>query len=75
MNNFVASSIECYEENDVLVVAIGEGGVDPVNYLIITRLDDEDNLSVDDGIGFQVSGVTYEMAGAIKKISLGGKRS
>ncbi|WP_325948060.1 hypothetical protein [Pseudomonas putida] len=70
MNNFVASSIECYEENDVLVVAIGEGGVDPVNYLIMTRLDDEDNLSVDDGIGLQVSGATYEMSGAIKKLVL-----
>ena len=70
MNNFVASNIECYEENDVLVVAIGDGGADPVNYVIITRLDDEDNLSVDDGIGLQVSGLSYEVAGAIKKIVL-----
>lgn len=70
MNDFVASSIECYEEDDVLIVAIGDSGADPVNYVIMTRLDDEDNSSVDGGIGLQVSGASYEMAAAIKKIVL-----
>lgn len=67
MDDFVASNIECYEENDVLIVALGDGGADPVNYVIITRLDDEDNSSVDSCIGLQASGASYEVAGAIEK--------
>jgi len=70
MNDFIASSIECYEENDVLIVAIGDSGADPINYIIITRLDDEDNSNVDDGIGLQVSGASHEVTAAIKKIAL-----
>lgn len=70
MNDFIASSIECYEENDVLIVAIGDGGADPLNYVIITRLDEEDDSSIDDCIGLQTSETGYEVAGAIKKIVL-----
>ncbi|WDY60295.1 hypothetical protein [Pseudomonas sp. PSKL.D1] len=70
MNVFEASSIKCYEEDGVLVVAVGDDPVDPRNYMIITRLDDEDNLTVDDGIGFQTADAQYEMAGAIKKVLL-----
>lgn len=70
MNNFIASSIECYEENDVLIVAFGDGGADPSNYVIITRLDDEDDSGIDGCIGLQTSEAGYEVAGAIKKIVL-----
>ena len=67
MNDFIASSIECYEEDDVLIVAIGDGSADPANYVIMTRLEDEDNSSVDDCIGLQTSEASHEVAGAIKK--------
>lgn len=70
MNDFIASSIECYEEDDVLIVAIGDGSADPANYVIMTRLEDEDNSSVDDCIGLQTSEASHEVAGAIKKIAL-----
>lgn len=70
MRSFSASIIRCYEEDGVLFVAVGDNAVDPDNFLIISRLDDEDNASPDDGIGLQTSGAECEVVGAIKKVVL-----
>jgi len=70
MISFDASNIECYEEDGVLIVAVGDGAVDPQNYLIISRLEDEDNATIDDGIGFQVAGASYEVSNSINKVVL-----
>lgn len=73
MNNslkFNASVLECYEEDDVLTVALGDNEQSPENYLIITRLDDEDNDSIDEGIGLQTSQSAYEASAAIEKVIL-----
>ena len=70
MKKFVASTIKCYEENGVLIVALGDDPENPANFIIITRLDDEDNATVNDGIGFQTHQSEYEISNAIAKVSL-----
>ena len=71
MKNFFASTIKYYEEDEVLTVALGDDADNPSNFLIITRLDDEDNASVDDGIGLLTDQAKYEVSGAITKVLLG----
>lgn len=67
---FEALVLVCYEEDDALTVALGDNEQSPVNYLIITRLDDEDNDSIDEGIGLQTSQSAYEASAAIEKVIL-----
>jgi hypothetical protein len=71
MKKFLASAIKCYEEDEVFTVALGDDAEDPNNFLIITRLDDEDNASVDDGIGLLTDQAKYEKSGVITKVFLG----
>ncbi len=70
MKKLVASTIKCYEEDGVLIVALGDNPENPANFMIITRLDDENNATVNDGIGFQTHEAEYEMSNAIAKVSL-----
>ncbi|MBL3831570.1 hypothetical protein EGU77_29925 [Pseudomonas syringae pv. theae] len=70
MKKFFATTIKCYEEDDVLIIALSDGSVAPSNFMIITRLDDEDNAMVNDGIGFQTDQAEYEMPDAIEKVVL-----
>lgn len=70
MKKFVASTIKCYEEDGVLIIALGDDPENPANFMMITRLDDEDNATVNDGIGFQTHEADYEMPDAIAKVSL-----
>ncbi|MEN5228159.1 MULTISPECIES: hypothetical protein [Pseudomonas] len=75
MSDFSASSTECYEEVDVLIVALGDGSAGLVSYVFIARLDDEDNSSIDSLIYLQTSEASYEMAGTIKNsVRVGGLR-
>lgn len=70
VKNFSASTIKCYEEDNVLVIALSDDLVAPSNFIIITRLDDEDNATVNDGIGFQTDQAEYERSDAIEKVIL-----
>lgn len=67
---FTANTIECFTENDVLTIALADDPVEPDNFIIITRLDEEDNISVDDGIGLSTPDSDYEIIGAIIAIAL-----
>ncbi|MCL2896127.1 hypothetical protein [Brenneria tiliae] len=67
---FTASVVKSYKENDVLTVALGDDPIKPHNFFIITRLDDEDNATVDDNIGFQTHHSEYEASGAISEVLL-----
>lgn len=67
---FSVSTIKCYEEDNVLVIALSDDSVAPSNFIIITRLDDEDNATVNDGIGFQTDQAEYERSDAIEKVIL-----
>ncbi|WP_052821554.1 hypothetical protein [Pseudomonas syringae group genomosp. 3] len=68
MRSFTASTIKCYEEDDVLVIALSDNAENPANYIIITRLDNEDNTTVNDGIGLQTDQAEYEIPDAIEKV-------
>lgn len=64
-----AICISCTNEDDVLTVAVGDDYNDPKNYFIIGRFD-EDDLTVDECIGFQSDSTEYEIADAIEKVEL-----
>ncbi|WP_109513234.1 hypothetical protein [Pseudomonas ovata] len=70
MKRFFASTIKCYEEDNVLVVALGDDAQAPANFMIITRLDDDDHASVEEGIGFHTDQAEYERSDAIEKVVL-----
>lgn len=61
--------MNCYTENDVPVIGIGDDPYAPERYVIISQFIDEDE-SIDDSIGlecFFFNGVIYN---AVKKITL-----
>jgi len=70
MIKFMVATVECYEEDAVLTVALGDDAFDPQNFIIISRLDDEDNETVDQCIGLQTGKSQYEAADAIKSVVL-----
>jgi len=70
MIKFMVATVECYEEDAVLTVALGDDAFDPQNFIIISRLDDEDNETVDQCIGLQTGKSQYEAADAIKAVVL-----
>ena len=49
---FLASIIECYTENDVLIIGAGDDEFYPDNYIVVSRFDDGD---VDGSIGIQTN--------------------
>lgn len=67
---FTANTIECFTENEVLTVVLADDPVEPDNFIIITRLDEKENASVDDGIGLSTSDSDYEVIGVIVAIAL-----
>ncbi|EPJ3766693.1 hypothetical protein NPI25_004190, partial [Providencia stuartii] len=64
---FKASIVNCYTENDVVVIGVGDDPTSPQNYLILSRFDDGE---VDDSIGIQTSLSEREYSNAIDKIIL-----
>lgn len=67
---FTANTIECFTENEVLTVVLADDPVEPDNFIIIKRLDEKENASVDDGIGLSTSDSDYEVIGVIVAIAL-----
>lgn len=65
--SFIACVVNCYIENDVLVIGIGDDATEPENYLIISRLDDDE---VDNSIGIQTHLSEMETLNAIEKVIL-----
>lgn len=65
---FPASVVRCYVEDDVAVIGLSDDNVTPGNYVILTRmLEDE---SEQDGVGIQTSRSTHEFSNAITRIEL-----
>lgn len=64
---FTASVVNCYTEDDVLVMGIGDDPTEPENYLIISRFDDGE---IDDSIGIQTHLSEMETSNAIEKVIL-----
>ncbi|CND26665.1 hypothetical protein [Yersinia pseudotuberculosis] len=63
----LATTVNCYTENDVLIIGFGNDAVSPDNYIIISRFDDGD---IDDSIGIQTHLSEMEVSNAIKAIGL-----
>ena len=69
VKNLIAAYINCFEENDVLTIGIGDDTHDPKNFIIIGRFD-EDELSINDWIGFQSESTEYELTDSIRSVQL-----
>lgn len=69
VNNFSAMCINCYEEDDVFTIGIGDDSHDPKNFIIIGRFD-EDELPVNECIGFQSESTEYELTDSIRSVQL-----
>lgn len=69
IKNLVATCINCAEENDVLTIGIGDDSHDPKKFIIIGRFD-EDELSVNECIGFQSESTEYELTDSIRSVQL-----
>lgn len=69
IKKFNAVCVNCYEEDDVLIIGVGDDTHDPKNFVIIGRFD-EDETPVNQCIGFQSDTTDYEIADAIKSVHL-----
>lgn len=69
IKEFTAVCVNCYEEDDVLTIGVGDDAHDPRNFIIIGRFD-EDELPVNECIGFQSEATEYEIANAIQSIQI-----
>ncbi|MDR0173145.1 hypothetical protein [Enterobacter sichuanensis] len=69
VKNLIAACINCYEENDVFTIGIGDDNHDPENFIIIGRFD-EDELPVNECIGFQSESTEYELTDSIRSVQL-----
>lgn len=69
IKEFTAVCVNCYEEDDVLTIGVGDDAHDPINFIIIGRFD-EDELPVNECIGFQSEATEYEIANAIQSIQI-----
>ncbi|WP_449506757.1 hypothetical protein [Enterobacter hormaechei] len=67
VKNLIAACINCYEENDVFTIGIGDDRHDPKNFIIIGRFD-EDELPVNECIGFQSESTEYELTDSIRSL-------
>lgn len=66
---FLATNINCYTEDQVLIIGISNDLIFPNNYLILSRFD-EDEGDVDESIGIQTHLTEIEVAKAVKSIVL-----
>lgn len=71
---FDATDIKSCEEDDVLIVALCDNAVDPQAFIIITRLDEEDNATVEEGVGLKTAETAYEVTNAIQSVSVSENR-
>lgn len=66
---FSANFINCYTEDDVPVIGIGDDPNEPEHYIIISQFIDIDE-SIDESIGFQGHFFDAEVSNAISKLEL-----
>lgn len=67
---FIATSVNCYVEDEVTVIGISDSDISPDNFIILTRFD-EDEESVDNRIGLITHLSDIEAIHAIKQITIG----
>ncbi len=66
---FNAKCVSCTDEDDVLTIGIADDKNEPKKFFIIGRFD-EDDLPVDECIGFQTDSTDYELPASIESVTL-----
>jgi hypothetical protein len=64
---FLATTVNCYTEDEVLIIGMGNDPVSPDHYLILSRFNDGE---VDKSIGIQTHLTEMEISSAINSIVL-----
>lgn len=69
IKTFNAVCANVADEDEVLTLGVGDDAHDPDHFFIIGRFD-EDDLAIDECIGFQSDDTAYELAAAIEAVTL-----
>lgn len=66
---FTATEINCYVEDDVTIIGIGDDAVSPDHFIILSRFDEEDE-DIDNSIGLMTHLSDIEAINTLEKITL-----
>ena len=66
---FAATEINCYVEDDVTIIGIGDDAVSPEHFIILSRFDEEDE-DIDNSIGLMTHLSDIEAINTLEKITL-----
>ncbi len=66
---FTATEVNCYVEDDVTIIGIGDDAVSPDHYIILSRFDEEDE-DIDNSIGLMTHLSDIEAINTLEKITL-----
>lgn len=65
---FTATEINCYVEDDVTIIGIGDDAVSPEHFIILSRFDEEDE-DIDNSIGLMTHLSDVEAINKLEKIT------
>ncbi len=66
---FTATEVNCYVEDDVTIIGIGDDAVSPEHFIILSRFDEEDE-DIDNSIGLMTYLSDIEAINMLEKITL-----
>ncbi len=66
---FTATEVNCYVEDDVTIIGIGDDAVSPNHFIILSRFDEEDE-DIDNSIGLMTHLSDIEAINTLEKITL-----
>ncbi len=66
---FTATEVNCYVEDDVTIIGIGDDAVSPDHFIILSRFDEEDE-DIDNSIGLMTHLSDIEVINTLEKITL-----
>lgn len=66
---FTATEVNCYVEDDVTIIGIGDDTVSPDHFIILSRFDEEDE-DIDNSIGLMTHLSDIEAINTLEKITL-----
>lgn len=70
---FTATEVNCYVEDDVTIIGIGDDAVSPDHFIILSRFDEEDE-DIDNSIGLMTHLSDIEAINTLEKITLDRKK-
>lgn len=66
---FTATEVNCYVEDDVTIIGIGDDAFSPDHFIILSRFDEEDE-DIDNSIGLMTHLSDVEAINTLEKITL-----